>query len=242
MGRSFENRKHSIMKTAGMKSRLYSRYGKQLYVTARNGVPDPESNPALRSLIEKAKRDQVPAHVIDNAIQKAAGVGGEDFQSARYEGFGPGGCTVIIECLTDNNTRTFSEIRTCFTRTDCKLGATGSVVHLFDNLAVLRFAGDDEEAVLEALLNADVDVTEVECEDGRITVYAPPDEFYKAKTALQEAMPEIEFEVQEITFLPQAEKEISADDVPVFRKFMELVNDCDDVQEVYHNAILPEES
>src|SRR5436190_21321956 len=104
MGRNFENRKNAIFKTADQKSKLYSKYGKQLYVVAKNGVADPEANPALRSLIEKAKRDQVPAHVIEKAIQKARGAGGENFLPVRYEGFGPGGCMVVVDCLTDNNT------------------------------------------------------------------------------------------------------------------------------------------
>src|SRR6266404_846047 len=102
MGRNFENRKNAIFKTAAQKSKLYSKYGRLLYVAAKNGVADPDANPALRSMIEKAKKDQVPAHVIEKAMQKARGVGGEDFLSARYEGFGPGGSLVIVDCLTDN--------------------------------------------------------------------------------------------------------------------------------------------
>src|SRR5437868_8637227 len=102
MGRIFEKRKHSIFKTAAQNSKLYSKYSKQLYVAAKNGVPDPEANPALRSLIERAKRENVPSHVIEKAIQKAAGMGGEVIQTARYEGFGPGGAQVIVDCLTDN--------------------------------------------------------------------------------------------------------------------------------------------
>lgn len=240
MGRSFENRKASIMKTAGQKSKLYSKYGKQLYVAAKNGPPDPESNPALKNLIEKAKKEQVPAHVIEKAIEKAKGVGGEDFSQVRYEGYGPGGCSVIIDCLTDNNNRTITDVRNCFTKTGSKLGATGCVLHMFDQLAVLSFAGDDVEQILELLLNAEVDVEDVEGNDGRINVFAPASEFFKAKTALVEAMPEIEFEVQEITFLPQATKSLAADDVPMFEKFMNMLNDCEDVQDIYHDAVLPE--
>lgn len=240
MGRSFENRKHSIMKTAGQKSKLYAKYGKQLYVVARNGVPDPEGNPALRNLIEKAKKEQVPSHVIEKAIEKASGTGGEDYSAARYEGYGPGSCSVIVDCLTDNNNRTITEVRNCFTKTGCKLGATGSVAHLFEHLAVLSFKGDNEDQVLEALLNADINVDEIELADGMLTVFAPADEFYKAKTALLEAYPETEFEVQEITFLPQANVPISADDAAMFEKFMNMLNDCDDVQDVYHNGSLPE--
>jgi len=239
MGRNFENRKNAIFKTAGQKSKLYSKYGKQLYVVAKNGAPDPAANPALRSLIEKAKRDQVPAHVIDKAVEKARGAGGEDFASVRYEGFGPGGSMVIVDCLTDNNQRTISEVRSCFTKTGSKLGAPGSVALWFDQVAILSFKGSNEEQVLEALLGADVNVDEIECKNGSLTIFAPPEEFYKAKTAILQAFPETELEVQEIAFLPQTTKTLSPEDLAVFQKFMTMLNDCDDVQDVYHNADLP---
>lgn len=239
MGRDFENRKNAIFKTAGQKSKVYSKYGKQIYVVAKNGVPDPEANPSLRSLIEKAKRDQVPAHVIEKAIQKAKGAGGENFLPARYEGFGPGGCQVIVDCLTDNPQRTISEVRSCFTKTNSKLGTTGSVVLWFDELAVLSFKGNNEDQVLEALLNVDVNVKDVESREGTITVFAPPTELYKAKNALLQAFPDIELEVQEITLLPQSHKDIGPDDLPLFEKFMTMLEDCDDVQHVHHNATLP---
>jgi YebC/PmpR family DNA-binding regulatory protein len=239
MGRSFEVRKVSMAKTAGQKSKLYSRYGKQLYVMAKNSGADPDANPSLRSLIERAKREQVPSHVIEKALEKASGVGGEDFVSARYEGFGPGSCSIIIDCLTDNNNRTITDVRNCFTKTGSKMGAPGSVAHAFDHWAVLGFKGDDAEPVLEALLAAEVDVNDVECEAGQVTVFAPPGEFFKAKQALLDAFPGTVLEVEEITFIPQAQVEISADDVPMFEKFINMLNDCDDVQDVYHNALLP---
>jgi YebC/PmpR family DNA-binding regulatory protein len=239
MGRSFENRKASIFKTAAQKSKLYSKYGKQLYVVAKNGVPDPANNPALRNLIERAKKEQVPAHVIDKAIEKASGVGGEDFATVRYEGFGPGGCSVIVDCLTDNNNRTITDVRSCFTRVGAKLGATGSVAHMFDHLAIFSFKGDDGDKVLEAMLNADVDVDDVESEDGQITLFAKAGEFYKAKNALAEAFPDVELDVAEITFHPQATKELAGEDAATFEKFLNMLNDCEDVQDVYHNAILP---
>ncbi len=236
MGRNFENRKNAIFKTAAQKSKLYSKYGKQLYVVAKNGVPHPDANPALRSLIEKAKREQVPAHVIDKAVEKAQGAGGEDFAVARYEGFGPGGSMFIVDCLTDNNQRTISEVRNCFTKTGSKLGATGSVALWFDQLSVLSFKGDNEEQALEALLGADVNVDEIEIKDGYMTIFSPPSEFFKAKTAILQAFPGIELEVQEITFLPQSTKAISPEDLPMFQKFIDMLNDCDDVQHIYHNA------
>lgn len=239
MGRSFEVRKVSMAKTAGQKSKLYSKYGKQIYVIAKNGGGDPTSNPALKSIIDRAKREQVPSHVIEKAIDKASGAGGENFVTARYEGFGPGGCSVIVDCLTDNNNRTITDVRNCFTKTGAKMGAPGSATHLFDHLAVLSFKGTNSDEVLEALLGADVDVNDVECENGQVTVFAPSTEFYKAKNALLEAFPKIELEVEEITFVPQSRADIAADDLPMFEKFINMLNDCDDVQDVYHNANVP---
>jgi len=239
MGRIFEKRKESIFKTAAQKSKLYAKYGKLLYMAAKNGVPDPDANPTLRNIVEKAKRENVPSHVIEKAIQKASGTGGEDFQPARYEGFGAGGALVIVDCLTDNNQRTISEVRSCFTKTGSKLAANGSVAISFDHVAVLSFKGDSEERVLETMFSADVAVEEVESKDGYITIFAPPSEFYKAKTALLEAFPDIDLETQEITFLPQSSKTLSAEDQAQFEKFLEMLNDCDDVQNVYHNVAFP---
>lgn len=239
MGRSFEVRKESMAKTAGQKSKLYSKYGKQIYVMAKNGGADPAANPSLRGLIEKAKREQVPAHVIDKALDKANGAGGEDFIPARYEGFGPGGCSIIIDCLTDNNNRTITDVRNCFTKTGSKMGAPGSVAHSFEHLSILSFKADNGDQVLEAMLSAGVDVNDVECEDGQVTLFAPANEFYKAKSALLEAIPGLNLEVDEISFIPQTRTEIGADERAMFEKFINMLNDCEDVQDVYHNAILP---
>jgi len=240
MGRSFENRKHSIAKTAAQKSKLYSKYGKMLYVAAKNGVPDPESNPSLKSLMEKAKREQVPAHVIDKALEKAKGAGGEDYSEARYEGFGPGGCSVIVDCLTDNPNRTITDVRNCFNKSGAKLGNAGSVSHLFDHLAVFSFKGGEQDQILEAMLEADVDVDDVEEEDGQLTVFAAATDFFKAKQALQETLPDVELEVQEIAFVAQANTELTGDDAKAFEKFLDMLDDCEDVQNVYHSAQLPE--
>jgi len=238
MGRTYENRKASMAKTQGAKTKVYSKYGKEIYVCAKNGGVDPDSNLSLRRLIEKAKKDQVPGHVIERALEKAQGGGGENYTAVRFEGFGPGGCMVIVDCLTDNNNRTFGDVRTCFNKNDAKLGSQGAVAHMFDHCAVFSFRNDDEEAVLDALMMADVDVSDIESDDGVTTVLTPHTEFYKAKTALAEAMPDIEFEVEEITFEPQTTVTLSGDDVAAFEKFVAMLNDCDDVQEVYHNAEL----
>lgn len=239
MGRAFEVRKNSMAKTAAAKTKVYSKYGKQLYVAAKSGGPDPDNNLTLRNLIDKAKRDQVPAHVIDKAIEKAKGVGGEDYSASRYEGFGPGGCSVIVDCLTDNANRTITDVRNCFTKSKCKIGAQGSVAHVFEHLAVFSFPGNDGDSVLEDLLNADVDVNDVECEEGKITVFAPATEFDKARQALQDALSEVEFDVAEITYVPINTVEIPTEELETFEKFLSMLEECEDVQDVYHNGVLP---
>ena len=235
MGRAYQNRKESMAKTSDAKARVYSKYGRVIYVCAKEGGTDPDGNLALRGLIERAKKDQVPTHVIDKAIKKVEGGGGEDFSVARYEGYGPGGCMVIVDCLTDNPNRTFGDVRQCFTKTKCKIGTEGSVLHMFDHSAILVFNGDEEEA-LEALMMADVDVTDIESVDGKITVFAPNSEYFKAKKSLTDAFDDIEFDVDEIQFLPTSTSPISADSVEMFDKFLDMLNDLEDVQNVYHNV------
>ncbi|WP_432695578.1 YebC/PmpR family DNA-binding transcriptional regulator [Marinobacterium sp. YM272] len=238
MGRAYQNRKESMAKTSDMKAKLYSRYGREIYVTAKSGGTDPDGNLALRGLIDRAKKEQVPAHVIDKALDKAKGGGGEDYSPARYEGYGPGGSMAIIECLTDNPNRTFGDVRQAFTKTKSKIGTQGSVSHMFDHCAIFVFAGDDEEAVLEALMEGDVDVTDIENEDGKITVFAPNTEYFKAKTALIERFGDIDFDVDEIQFIPMSYTSLEGDDVALFEKFMAILDDLDDVQQVYHNVEL----
>lgn len=241
MGRAYQNRKESMAKTAAAKTKVYSKYAREIYVTAKSGGVDPDGNLALRSLLERAKKDQVPSHVIDKALEKAQGGAGEDFALARYEGFGPGNCMVIIDCLTDNPNRTFGDVRQCFTKTKCKIGAQGSVSHMFDHCAIFAFSSDDEEGVLEAMLNAEVDVTDIENEEGKITIFAPHTEYAKARQAIRDNFGDIELDADEIQFLPQTTTEVTGDDVALFEKFMDMLNDLDDVQNVYHNAELPDE-
>lgn len=239
MGRAFQNRKESMAKTSNANARLYSRFSREIYVVAKSGGVDPDGNLALRSLIDRAKREQVPTHVIDKAIDKAKGGAGEDFVPARYEGFGPGGCMVIVDCLTDNANRTISDVRLCFTKSKSKLGTPGSASHLFDQLAIFKFPHDDEEAILEALLTADVDVTDIEHENGNITVFVPSDEYGNAQQALNDVLGDVDYAVNEIQFLPQTSAPLAEDDLPMFERLMTMLDDVDDVQNVYHNAELP---
>ena len=238
MGRAYQNRKESMAKTSDMKAKVYSRYGREIYVSAKSGGIDPSGNLALRSLIDRAKKDQVPGHVIDKAIDKAKGGGGEDFSPARYEGYGPGGSMAIIDCLTDNPNRTFGDVRQAFTKTKCKIGTQGSVSHMFDHSAIFVFKHDDEDVVLDTLMEADVDVTDIENEDGKLSVFAPNTDYFKAKQALLDSFGEIDFEVDEIQFIAHSYMSVSGDDVELFDKFIAMLDDLDDVQQVYHNVEL----
>lgn len=237
MGRAYQNRKASIAKTSDQNAKVYSRYSREIYMSAKSGGADPNANLTLRSLLDRAKKDQVPAHVIDKAIDKAQGGGGEDFAPARYEGYGPGGSMAIIECLTDNPNRTFGDVRQAFTKTKCKIGNQGAVAHMFEHAAVFVFKHDDEDAVLEALMEADVDVTDLENEEGMLTAFAAPTDYFKAKTALTE-MGITDLEVEEIQWVPNSYTEISEEDQVLFDKFLGMLEDLDDVQHVYHNVQL----
>jgi YebC/PmpR family DNA-binding regulatory protein len=225
-----------MAKTSDAKAKVYSKFGREIFVCAKSGGSDPDGNLALRGLIDRAKKNQVPTHVIDKAIDKAKGGGGEDFAPARYEGYGPGGCLVIIDCLTDNPNRTFGDVRLCFTKTKCKIGTQGTVGHMFDHSAILAFQHDDEDTVLDALLTADVDVTDVESDAGKITVFTPPADYFKAKQALADAFGAIDFDVDEIQFLPKGSTPVSGDDLVLFEKFLDMLDELDDVQNVYHDA------
>ncbi|MEH6563165.1 MAG: YebC/PmpR family DNA-binding transcriptional regulator [Marinobacter sp.] len=240
MGRAYQNRKQSMAKTAEAKTKVYSKYGREIYMSAKSGGTDPDGNLSLRGLIDRAKKDQVPTHVIEKAIDKARGGAGEDYSPARYEGYGPGNCMVIVDCLTDNPNRTFGDVRLAFTKTKAKIGTPGTVAHMFDHSAIFVFKGE-EEAALEALMEADVDVTDIESEDGQITVFTPNTEYAKARQALIDAFADIDFDVDDIQFLPKTTTSVEGDDVPLFEKFLDMLNELDDVQNIFHNAELPEQ-
>ena len=236
MGRAYQNRKESMAKTSDQKAKVYSKYSKEIYMCAKNGSSEVDGNPTLAAIIERAKKEQVPAHVIDKALDKARGGGTENYEYARYEGYGPGNSMVIVECLTDNPNRTFGDVRVCFTKTNSKIGTQGSVVHMFDHAAIFVFSGTDDEAVLEALLMEDVDVTDVESDNGKITVFAPQVEYGAARKAIKTAFPETDFDVDEIQFVPHMAKTLEGEDFETFQRFLDMLEDVDDVQNIYYDV------
>ncbi len=239
MGRAFEVRKASMMKTAGAKTKVYSKYGKEIYMAAKAGVPDPEMNTGLRRIITEAKAKQVPAEVINRAVEKAKGGSEDNYHSVQYEGFGPNNSTVIVECLTDNDNRTVSEVRNAFTKSKCKMGVTGSVNHSYDHVGLISFMHDNEEAILEILLNHEIDMIDIESEEGSVTVTLNISDLHNAKEALESELGEIEFDVFEITYLPHEMVSIEDEqEIKNFEKLMNMLDECEDVQDVFHNVEL----
>ncbi|CVH77092.1 putative transcriptional regulatory protein YeeN [Clostridiales bacterium CHKCI006] len=237
MGRAHEVRKAAMEKTAKAKAKLYSKYGKEIYLVAKSGGPEPDGNLALRSLIDKAKRAQVPSDVIKRAIDKVKSGVAENYETLKFEGFGPGDSTVIVECLTDNVNRTLSQVRPAFTKSKAKLGAAGSVAYLYDTLAIVVFEGLDEEATLNALIEADVDVQDLQTlENGQIKIVGEPTDLTKIKEAITAVLPNVEFIEDDITTIPQSWTTLEGEQMELFERLMNLLDDCDDVDTVYHNV------
>ena len=161
MGRAHEVRAASMAKTAAAKSKTNAKYGKLIYIAAKEGIPDPELNLSLKKEIEKAKKEDVPADVIKRAIERAIGGSTENYIFARYEGFGPNNSMFIVECLTDNTNRTYTDVRTVFNKCGFKLGVDGSVIHMFNNQAVISFEGLSDEETLDVLITADCEVDDI---------------------------------------------------------------------------------
>lgn len=236
MGRAFEVRKVAMGKTAAKKSKLYARYGKEIYMAAKSGTPDPDTNATLKNMIDKAKKDQIPSDVIKRAIDKAKGGSDETYTPIRYEGFGPGGSLYIVECLTDNVNRTVAEVRNCFTKSNGKLGISGSVVHQFSHSSVFTLPEASEDDVLEVVIEHDLNVNEVEVEDDGTSIYGDASEYASIKAALESAYPDKELLTDTIMWLPLNDVKIDDPDaVQDNEKLQNMLDELDDVQEVYHN-------
>ena len=238
MGRAFEVRKVAMAKTAAVKSKLYAKFGREIFLAAKSGSPDPETNQTLKRMIEKAKREQVPADVIKRNIDKAKGGGEDNLSSIRYEGFGPGNSMFIVECLTDNMNRTISEVRNCFTKTGGKIGISGSVVHQFNHQAVFSMKGITEDELLEILVLNDIDA-DIESDEEFVTVYSDANNFNAIRVALNDARPDLDYDTEQIMWLPIVNTQLDTEeDLEKFDRLMSMLDELDDVQDVYHNVSL----
>lgn len=237
MGRKWNNIKEKKASKDSAASRINAKFGREIYVAAKSGEPDPVANGALKVVLERAKTYSVPKHIIDRAIEKAKGNTEEVFEELRYEGFGPNGSMVIVDALTNNVNRTAAEVRTAFGKNGGNMGVSGSVAYMFDRTAVFAFEGKSAEDVLELLIMADLDVRDVFEEEGTTIVYAEPTEFSVVQEALKAEGIE-EFTVAEINMLAQNELALDADSQEQFEKMIDVLEELEDVQQVYHNVEL----
>lgn len=239
MGRKWNNIKDKKASKDANTSRIYAKFGVEIYVAAKQGEPNPEANQALKFVLERAKTYNVPKHIIDRAIDKAKGGSEENYSELRYEGFGPNGSMVIVDALTNNVNRTASDVRAAFGKNGGNMGVSGSVAYMFDATAVIGLEGKTSDEVLEILMEADVDVRDILDEDDAVIIYAEPDQFHAVQAALKEAGV-TEFTVAELTMLAQNEVTLPEDGQLKFEKMIDALEDLDDVQRVYHNVDLGE--
>ncbi|MCA0754267.1 YebC/PmpR family DNA-binding transcriptional regulator [Paenibacillus sp. N4] len=235
MGRKWNNIKEKKASKDANTSRIYAKFGVEIYVAAKKGEPDPESNRALKVVLERAKTYNVPKAIIDRALDKAKGSADEIYEELRYEGFGPNGSMVIVDALTNNVNRTAPAVRSVFNKNGGNMGVSGSVAYMFDSTAVIGVSGKTVDEVIEILLEADVDVKDVLEEDETVMVYAEPDQFH----AVQEAFKQVgitEFTVAELTMLAQNYVTLPEESIAQFEKLIDALEDLEDVQQVYHNV------
>ncbi|MDO3660338.1 YebC/PmpR family DNA-binding transcriptional regulator [Bacillus sp. C28GYM-DRY-1] len=239
MGRKWNNIKEKKASKDANTSRIYAKFGREIYVAAKQGEPDPESNQALKVVLERAKTYSVPKNIIERAIEKAKGGAEENYDELRYEGFGPNGSMIIVDALTNNVNRTAPEVRAAFGKNGGNMGVSGSVAYMFDATAVIGMEGKTADEALEILMEADVDVRDILEEDDSVIVYAEPDQFHAVQEAFKNAGVE-EFTVAELTMLAQSEVTLPDDAKEQFEKLIDALEDLEDVQQVYHNVDLGE--
>ena len=237
MGR-FPNIAAAKAKTGAAKGKLYGMYAKEIYLTAKNGGVTPEGNPSLKRLIEKAKKDQVPSDIIKRAIEKVNSGAGENYETLTYEMFGPAGSTLMVECLTDNVNRSVSDLRAVVNKCHIKMGGMGSVSYMYDNLCIVGFNGMTEEEVMDTLIENDIDFVDLEVENNHVMIYGDPKDLFKIKDAITKKLANVDFDVDEISQLPKERVTLEGEDKEVFDKLLSLLDDVDDVQNVYHNVNL----
>ncbi len=236
MGRAYEVRKYSIQKTGAARGKIYTTFAKEIYLAAKKGIPDPDANISLKRIIEKAKKQQVPSDIINRAIDKAKGVGGEDYQDVTYEGFGPGASTLIIKCLTDNVNRTVGEVRAAFNKVNKSLGVTNSVSYNYDYIGVLTFKCPNSDALFEELLNTGIDIIDFEVEDGEVTITMHPNDHDKVKDVVEKLIQDVDYEIDQVGMFAKDKITLNDEDSETFKKLYNMLDAIDDVTEIYHNV------
>lgn len=234
------NIKHRKAAQDAKRGKIFTKLIRELVVAAKMGGGDVASNPRLRAAVDKALSNNMTRDTVNRAV--ARGVGGDDdsnMETIVYEGYGPGGTAVMVECLSDNRNRTVSEVRHAFTKSGGNLGTDGSVSYLFTKKGVISYpAGLDEDTVMEAALEAGADDVVVN-DDGSIDVFTSPEDFGSVKDALDAAG--LEAEMAEVSLIPSTKADLDLDTAPKLLRLIDMLEDCDDVQEVYHNGDISDE-
>lgn len=234
------NTKHRKAAQDAKRGKIFTKIIRELVTAAKLGGGDTATNPRLRAAVDKALSNNMTRDTLNRAI--ARGVGGDDdanMETIVYEGYGPGGTAVMVECLSDNRNRTVSEVRHAFTKTGGNLGTDGSVSYLFTKKGVISFEpGLDEDTIMEAALEAGADDVEV-FDDGAIDVYTTPESFGDVKDALTAAG--FNSQNAEVALIPSTKADLDAENAPKLLKLIDMLEDCDDVQEVYHNGDISDE-
>ncbi len=234
------NIKHKKAANDKKRGKLWSKLIREVTVAAKEGGGDIDANPRLRLAVDKAKSANMPADTIERAIKRGAGgMEGENYDEIRYEGYGPGGTAIMVDCMTDNRNRTASEVRHAFTKHGGNLGTDGSVAYLFVKKGIISFApGADEDTVMEAALEAGADDVETN-DDGSIDVFTTPENFQAVKQAMIDAG--LEPVNAEVTYDATTKAELDGETAEKLMKLIDALEDLDDVQEVYSNAEISDE-
>ena len=238
MGRAYEVRKKDIQKTGAAKAKLYSMYAREIYQAAKNGGADPTGNPSLKRLIDRAKKEQVPADIINRAIDKVNSGVDESYDRVSYEIFGPAGSTVIVECLTDNVNRSISDVKAVLNKCKCKIGVQGSVSFNYDHLCIIGLKGISEEEIMDAIIMSNLDIEDIETDQDMVIIYGDPKDSHALKEALEKINPNIEFDIDEISMLPKDKIDLDGENLELFNRLLTMLEDIDDANHIYHNVNL----
>ena len=234
------NIKHKKAAADAKRGKIFTRLIKEITVAARLGGGDVSANPRLRLAMDKAMDNNMPKDTIERAVKRGSGgLEGANYEEIRYEGYGINGAAVIVDCMTDNRTRTVADVRHAFSKNGGNMGTDGSVSFMFDHVGQFLFApGTAEDKLMDAALEAGADDV-VTNEDGSIEVLCPPNDFPKVKSALEAAG--FKAELAEVTMKPQTEVEFTGEDAVKMQKLLDALESLDDVQEVYTNAAIADE-
>jgi YebC/PmpR family DNA-binding regulatory protein len=235
------NIKHRKAAQDAKRGKIFTKIIRELVVAAKSGGPNPEDNPSLRAVIDKALNANMKRDTIDKAVARGAGNNDADnYEKLVYEGYGPGGVAILVECLTDNKNRTVAEVRHAFTKAGCELGTSGSVAYLFEHKGQLIFSSEvDEDTLMEAALEAGADDI-VNHDDGSFEVLTAPEDFINVKEALvaQKLIPE----QAELAMIPATQAELDIETAVKVITLIERLEDLDDTQDVFSNADIPPEA